>query len=61
MPLRSTTRKCVSESDGCTCDGGPYTHGPKGRDEILAAMKKRKEQENNEPGTPVRETRTSGP
>lgn len=53
-------RVCRKNEDlgGCTCDGGPYTHGPEGQAEVLAKLKK--EEQKNESDTSVRETRSSG-
>ena len=47
MAPRSENKKCVGE---CTCTGGPYPHGPKGREEVLAqiAEDKKSKQESTE-------------
>lgn len=45
---------------GCTCEGGPYKHGPEGYAEVLVEIKRKKEEQKNEPGTSVREARASG-
>lgn len=58
MALRYICRNSNEESGGCTCRGGPYTHGPEGLTEVLAELKRRKEEENAD--TPVREARPSG-
>lgn len=48
MALRRSVKKDGCDEYECTCDGGPYLHGPAGRNLVLARIKLSKEEKVNE-------------